>query len=74
MVGGGPLPDSRWLLFAESSCGGRAGGALWGLSYKDSNPIVRAPHSRPNHPPEAQLLTPSFGGGVQHRDFEGTHT
>lgn len=39
----GPLSGHRPLIV--SSQGGRDEGALWGLSYKDTNPIVRAPPS-----------------------------
>lgn len=66
-----PLPDSRLDALCRVLRGGRAGGALWGLSYKDSNPIARAPHSRPNHPPESPLLTPSFWGRGSAQGFRG---
>ena len=40
-------------LLSVSSPGRRGGGALRGLFYKDTDPIMGAPPSRPHHLPEA---------------------
>ena len=39
LTGEGPLPGSQTALMAVSSHDRRGEGALWGLFYKDTNPI-----------------------------------
>lgn len=49
------------------SRGGRREGALWGLFYKGSIPLVRVSPSGPNHLPKPPLPIPStygFGGNT----------
>ena len=47
--GGSPLPGSQMVSSPVSSHGGRGEGALWGLFYQGTNPIMGAPSSGLNY-------------------------